>query len=377
MSPSPPSSSSHAETLLSLKRCITALEELNAELRTPAERKSNNQVLEGRVIQRLVCLTERVEDLVSEFDRRTTLGTTDSSDDEAFESSHMIENRWYRSYKKLVMWCPSVRMLIQSSAESSELAGMCNKLNRSADAARGDDTTSLKFAVASWLMQTSPTPNPVISNRDKSCHGFYHDTTGKLLCPVDYNWDDACREAIRNYHPDYRVTSYSWPSYLYRDGHYDTKNPTKGLFKGELLVKAVKHIFTSPTSAENPSASLSSCDFPKRRRTTGERCTRCDVAGLLGMKSIQPRAIAYTAVQLRFALSSAGSWRIMDDDFDQEEFYHNIVDYFELCPSREATKEVENLLLWWNQQVFGCRNVSEYRPQKTERLSVVMTSTAQ
>ncbi|KAG1737719.1 hypothetical protein EDD22DRAFT_959633 [Suillus occidentalis] len=335
MSPSPPSSSSHAETLLSLKRRIAALEELNAELHTPAERKSNNQVLEGRVIRRLVCLTERVEDLVSEFDRRTTLGTTDGSDDEAFESSHTIENRRYRSYKKLVMWCPSVRMLIQSSAESSELAGMCNKLNRSADAARGDDTTSLKFTVASCV-----------------------------------------REAIRNYHPDYCVTSYSWPSYLYRDGHYDTKNPTKGLFKGELLVKAVKHIFTSPTSAENPSASLSLCDFPKRRRTTGERRTRCDVAGLLGMKSIQPRAIAYTAVQLRFALSSAGSWRIMDDDFDQEEFYHNIVDYFELCPSREATKEVENLLLWWNQQVFGRRNVSEYRPQKTERLSVVMTSTA-
>ncbi|KAG1822379.1 hypothetical protein EV424DRAFT_1321781 [Suillus variegatus] len=371
MSPSPPSSSSHAETLLSLKRRIAALEELNAELRAPAERKryvlyprhckplifnSNSQVLEGRVIRRLVCLTERVEDLVSEFDRRTTLGTTDGSDAEAFESSNTIENRRYRSYKKLVMWCPSVRMFIQCSAESSELAGMCNKLNRSADAARGDDTTSLKFAVASWLMQTSPTPNPVISNRDKSCRGFCHDTTGKLLCPVDYNWDDAVvREAIRNYHPDYRVTSYSWPSYLYRDGHYDTKNPTKGLFKGELLVKAVKHIFTSPTSAENTSGFLSSCDFPKRRRTTGERRTRCD---------------------LRFALSSAGSWRIMDDDFDQEEFYHNIVDYFELCPSREAAKEVENLLLWWNQQVFGRRNVSEYRPQKTERLSVAMTSTA-
>ncbi|KAG2738150.1 hypothetical protein P692DRAFT_20759487 [Suillus brevipes Sb2] len=370
MSPSPPSSSSHAETLLSLKRRIAALEELNAELCTPAERK--RYVLEGRVIRRLVCLTERVEDLVSEFDRRTTLGTTDGSDAEAFE-----ENRRYRSYKKLVMWCPSVRMLIQSSAESSELAGMCNKLNRSADAARGDDTTSLKFAVASWLMQTSPTPNPVISNRDKSCRGFCHDTTGKLLCPVDYNWDDAVvREAIRNYHPDYRVTSYSWPSYLYRNGHYDTKNPTKGLFKGELLVKAVKHIFTSPTSAENTSGLLSSCDFPKRRRTTGERRTRCDVAGLLRMTSIQPRAIAYTAVQLRFALSSAGSWRIMDDDFDQEEFYHNIVDYFELCPSRESAKEVENLLLWWNQQVFGRRNVSEYRPQKTERLSVAMTSTA-
>jgi len=103
MSLSPSSSSSHAETLLSLKRRIAVLEELNTELRTPAERKgyvlypqthynplifnSNSQALEGRVIRRLMCLTERVEDLVSEFDRRTTLGTTDGSDAEAFESS--------------------------------------------------------------------------------------------------------------------------------------------------------------------------------------------------------------------------------------------------------------------------------------------------
>ncbi|KAG2099150.1 hypothetical protein BD769DRAFT_1677444 [Suillus cothurnatus] len=326
----------HAETLLSLKRRIAVLEELNTELRTPAERKGNSQALEGRVIRRLVCLTERVEDLVSEFDRRTTLGTTDGSDAEAFESSSTMENRRYRSYKKLVMWLP-----FGANAYASPRPKVLNwlpRLNRSADAARGDDTTSLKFALASWLMQTSPTPNPVISHRDKSCRGFHHDTTGKLLCPVDYNWNDAVvREAIQNYHPDYRVTSYSWPSYLYE---MDTTTP-----------KPYKGLVQSPNeagfSAENTSEFVSSCDFPKRRRTAGERRTRCDVAGLLRMKSIQPRAIAYTAVQLRFALSSAGSWRIVDDDFDQEEFYHNVVDYFELCPSREKQRRR------WRTSYFG------------------------
>jgi hypothetical protein len=37
---------------------------------------------------------------------------------------------------------------------------------------------------------------------------------------------------------------------------------------------------------------------PKQRRTDGERRTRCDVAGLLNMKSVQPRSIAYVAVQV-------------------------------------------------------------------------------
>ncbi|KAG1838894.1 hypothetical protein F4604DRAFT_1597725, partial [Suillus subluteus] len=157
-------------------------------------------------------------------------------------------------------------------------------LNCGADAARADDTTSLKFIVAVWLMQMVLTPNPSIQCRDKYGHGFYHDVTGRLLCPVDYNWNDAIvQEAIRSYHPDYRVTSYSWPSFLYKDGQYDATNPTKGFLKGELLVKAVKHIFTSPSSAEEdpetlqPDASTetpSQVHLPKRWRTTGERRTR-------------------------------------------------------------------------------------------------------
>lgn len=38
----------------------------------------------------------------------------------------------------------------------------------------------------------------------------------------------------------------------------------------------------------------------KRLRTQGERRTRSDVAALLGMRSVQPRAIAYSAVQVHF-----------------------------------------------------------------------------
>ncbi|KAG2737404.1 hypothetical protein P692DRAFT_20708139, partial [Suillus brevipes Sb2] len=58
-----------------LKRRLAVLEAQNAELRKqPAEEKSERLHLEGRVIRRLVCLTERVEDLITEFDRRVTLG---------------------------------------------------------------------------------------------------------------------------------------------------------------------------------------------------------------------------------------------------------------------------------------------------------------
>jgi hypothetical protein len=47
----------------------------------------------------------------------------------------------------------------------------------------------------------------------------------------------SVRASIQDYHPDFRITACSWPSFLYEDGDYDPQNPTKGLLKGKLLVK--------------------------------------------------------------------------------------------------------------------------------------------
>ena len=82
-------------------------------------------------------------------------------------------------------------------------------------------------------------------------------------------------------------------------------------------------------------------DGAKRRH--GERRTRTHVAGLLGMTKVAPWSIAYVAVQVRaqsfqrlcshlqqlqFALSSCGSWRLVDNLFDHTKFYHNIIQWF-------------------------------------------------
>jgi len=48
---------------------------------------------------------------------------------------------------------------------------------------------------------------------------------------------NSIRSAIREYHPKYPVTANAYPTFLYARGQYDTENPSKGLFKGELLVK--------------------------------------------------------------------------------------------------------------------------------------------
>ena len=80
----------------------------------------------------------------------------------------------------------------------------------------------------------------------------------QLLCPVDYNWKNPqyvhfseyrtyslvrnCRHRayIRNYHPDYLVTTDCWPYFLYEKEVYDPEDSTKGLFKNILLIR-VRH----------------------------------------------------------------------------------------------------------------------------------------
>ncbi|KAI6003463.1 hypothetical protein F5J12DRAFT_722550, partial [Pisolithus orientalis] len=212
-----------------------------------------------------------------------------------------------------------------------------------------------------------PTPEPALEPYDKSGRGFYHDTTAWLICPVDYNWSIAQHRAnIHGFHPNFHLTADSWPHFLYKNEEYNPKNPVKGLFKNSLLLQLTLltlftidflHIFTSPSSAASKSA-IHNIDeesqhttepMRKRQRGPSEKCTCAHITALLRMKSVSPHAIAYAAVQLQYALSSASSWHIIDKDFNYELFYHNIVSFFEDVHNVVEKAKIDELLLWWNQ----------------------------
>jgi hypothetical protein len=59
-------------------------------------------------------------------------------------------------------------------------------------------------------------------------------------------------------------------------------------------------------------------------------------------------SLMHNFLQLRFALSNMGSWRIVDIDFHHDEFYIAIVDYFEVIPGPVTQARVDELLSWWN-----------------------------
>ena len=134
------------------------------------------------------------------------------------------------------------------------------QLNKAADSARSDDTARLKTVVVEWLMSSKPTPELALESHQKEGHGFYHNTTGRLICPVEYNWSDAQyapnafniafhgwyhlrrhRANIRGFDADYTVTADSWPYFLYKNEQYNPNNPVKGLFKNDLLMQVRCH----------------------------------------------------------------------------------------------------------------------------------------
>ncbi|KAH0827361.1 hypothetical protein J3R83DRAFT_4005 [Lanmaoa asiatica] len=145
------------------------------------------------------------------------------------------ENRLYKSYQALLRWISSICQVPQT-----DLKGVLQQLGKGADSGHNKDTHRLKVLVVHWLMEGSPKPDPPLSISDKSRREFYNDATGKLLCPVDYDWNNLSTSEI----PDFPVNALSWLAFLYDDGQFDPKDPAKGLFKGAWLVRvglAIKH----------------------------------------------------------------------------------------------------------------------------------------
>jgi hypothetical protein len=70
------------------------------------------------------------------------------------------------------------------------------KLASGANDARSDDTSRLKVAVAEWLNArswNSAESNAIptrLSAKGKEDRGYSNDVTGRLLCPVIFDWDD-------------------------------------------------------------------------------------------------------------------------------------------------------------------------------------------
>ncbi|KAG1754733.1 uncharacterized protein EDB91DRAFT_1233614 [Suillus paluster] len=205
------------------------------------------------------------------------------------------------------------------------------QIGKGAAGARGDDTKTLKSAILDWISLRGEAIQPPLHRNSKVDRGFNHELTGSLLCPAGLDWNDSqTKENLRS--GELLVCGDQWPVFLYSHHTYNPEDPWCGLLRSRLLVCAYKHIFTSPSSVDKE---------PKATRSSNAR--------LHGMKSVTIASIAYIATQVRFALSSSSVFSRTDTTTDSETFYHSLLDLLE---DPDKSEEVEELLTWWNRQVF-------------------------
>ncbi|KAG2757007.1 hypothetical protein P692DRAFT_201698458 [Suillus brevipes Sb2] len=333
------------------KRRIAALEEEIQTMRQEKgkkQRKTTYYVAQGRAIRRMSVLYTNIEDLIAENDRRYEETTLDDSLDDGTPE----QNRLQRGYLALVQTLPWLHSKL-GALDADDAEDMLKKIKRGADAARGDDTSTLKDLVCAWINQDFH-PSSLLRSNDKQLRGFVHDICGSLLCPAEWDWNDnRVKAGIRDRTSDFIVSENSWPRFMYEGYSFDDSNLEKGLFMSRILVQAFKAIFTSPSSA---------------READGDG----DGADILENNRRARRALSQAKVKtcVRFALSSVSSWRTIDGDFDYEAFWNNIVDFFEDVPGPVAQRRVDKLLEWWTRKVFGKNHREDLTPEVVSRMSV-------
>ncbi|KAG2138133.1 hypothetical protein BD769DRAFT_1626615 [Suillus cothurnatus] len=186
---------------------------------------------------------------------------------------------------------------------NEEILHVGELIGKGAAGARGDDTKALKSAVLDWISPKGEVIQPPLHRNSKIDRGFNHKLTGSLLCPSGLDWNDSqTKEDLHS--GKMLVCGDQWLIFLYAHYVYDHDDPWSSLYKSHLLVCAYKHVFTSPT---------------------------------------------YIATQVRFTLSSSSVFSQTDTSTDSETFYHSLLDLLE---DPGEFKEVDELLTWWNHQIF-------------------------
>ncbi|KAG1878561.1 hypothetical protein C8R48DRAFT_584519, partial [Suillus tomentosus] len=331
------------------KRRIAALEEELETLRQDRgtkQRKTTYYVAQGRAIRRMVVLYTSLEDLINENDRRyESLRLTD-------DPSTLEQDNLQSGYIELARTLPWLHPKL-GELDHEECEDMLRKLKKGADAARGDDTSSLKDLVAGWVNQEFR-PSPLIRTDDKHSRGFVSDICGKLLCPAEWDWDQPrVKAGIRDRTLEYIVSENSWPLFMYENYRANGDNLEEGFLKSKLLVLAFKAVFTSPSSAKEADGDGDGADILENNRRARQ-------------KSDQPKV----KTCVRFALSGVSSWRTVDGDFDYEIFWTNIVTFFEVVPGPVTRRKMNALLEWWTRKVFGTNHRQDLTPEVVSQMSV-------
>ncbi|KIM30439.1 hypothetical protein M408DRAFT_328036 [Serendipita vermifera MAFF 305830] len=195
--------------------------------------------------------------------------------------------------------------------------------------AKQNENATLKPLIIRWL------GCPDGLDQDAKEHrGFKHDETAKYLLPMSQH-PFSTQKRLDIDDGKIALDSGDWPVFLWHnnDCGNDPSRRRKGLFRSEILLKAAKAVFTSPSSANGSARS--------RRQTNASKNN---------MTEVNPATIAYIATLVYYGLCSDGAFNpTTNAGFDLQAFYHGVKEYLELEMDTERGKK---LFKWWNKNLF-------------------------
>lgn len=114
-------------------------------------------------------------------------------------------DRTFEAYELLLRLIPRLREIIEDpEIDLDEYIAQVNflvmqiialldfsytQLQKGANDARSDDIRRIKEELAIWINRDY-SPTPALELRSRHDRGLQNDTTGALLCPIEYDWSD-------------------------------------------------------------------------------------------------------------------------------------------------------------------------------------------
>ncbi|KAI6013797.1 hypothetical protein BKA83DRAFT_4499837 [Pisolithus microcarpus] len=224
--------------------------------------------------------------------------------------SPFSERKEFAAFQELLRVVLGLESQLMASSEE-EVVKIGELIQKGINGACADNTKGMKGAIINWI-----TPK----GQSLSLHIPHN---------VKFGLDK---------YPDLNKT-YEWG---------DPEDPWNGLLCSGLLVSAYKHIFTSPSSIDQEL-----------------KATHSRNACIHRMHHVTKASIAYVAMQTHFSLTSAQVFSCTDLITDSEQFYSSIM---ELLDDPDKSNEVDQLITWWNRQIFPLYTTMEQLPSKNSAL---------
>ncbi|KAL4063074.1 hypothetical protein J3A83DRAFT_4362664 [Scleroderma citrinum] len=216
-------------------------------------------------------------------------------------------------------------------------------IQKGANGTRADDTKGMKGLIIDWITPKGQSLIPHIHYNVKSGCGFNHVCTGALLCPAGLNWNnlETCTKLTNG---EIQVAGDQWPMFLYANYMYDPEDPWNGLLCSGLLISI--RLNDACSVDQEPKATCSGN------------------AHIHSMCSMMKVSLAYITTQV---------FSCTDLMMDCECFYNSIL---ELLNDPDEKGEVDQLMAWWNHQVFALYSDIKWFLSKNSALSRICAKMA-